>query len=87
MRWVSAACVVRSKAEPIPLPQPDGEPKEYSDKIRKLVEGIASLTLSETAQLSELLKVRANTISVIMHKRTSARLQHNGGVLHNSTIP
>ena len=62
MRWVSAACVVRSKAEPIPLPQPDGEPKEYSDKIRKLVEGIASLTLSETAQLSELLKVRANTI-------------------------
>ena len=64
MRWVSTACVLRSKAESLPLPQPDGEPKEYSDKIRKLVEGISSLTLSETAQLSELLKVSTHTIPV-----------------------
>ena len=57
MRWIGVACGLRSKAEAIPLPQPDGEPKEYSDKIKKLVEEISSLTLSETAQLGELLKV------------------------------
>ena len=51
-----------SKIEPIPLPQLDGEPKQYSDKIRTLVEEISSLTLSETAQLSELLKVTTNTM-------------------------
>ena len=58
LRWVSATCELQSKAaEAIPQPQPDGELKEYSDKIKKLVEGISSFTLSETAQLSELLKV------------------------------
>lgn len=88
---MSAACVMWSKIEPIPLPQPDGEPKQYSDKIRTLVEEISSLTLSETAQLSELLKVRTNTVlglgwlGSLRVKR--GRLRHCGGLLCNSPNP
>ena len=78
-----------SKIEPIPLPQPDGEPKQYSNKIRTLVEEISSLTLSETAELSELLKVRTNTMLArvvgVTHKR--GRLRYCGGVLRNSPNP
>jgi large subunit ribosomal protein L7/L12 len=47
---------VWSEVDPIPVPRPDDAPKEYSEKIRKIVDDIANLTLKETADLNELLK-------------------------------
>ena len=45
--------------EPLSVPGPDGVAKVYPDKIRTIVENISQLTLLETAQLNELLKVMA----------------------------
>ena len=44
-------------AEAIPPPQAEGQPKEYSPKIKKMVDDIAALTLLEVADLNQLLKV------------------------------
>jgi large subunit ribosomal protein L7/L12 len=51
---------VWSEVDPIPVPRPDDAPKEYSEKIRKIVDDIANLTLKETADLNELLKKTLN---------------------------
>lgn len=43
--------------EALPKPPNDGTPKVFSEKIRSLADQISTLTLLETADLSELLKV------------------------------
>ena len=49
--------VTSSLEPPLPPPVPDGAEPVYSKKIRDLVSEISQLTLLETAQLNELLKV------------------------------
>lgn len=46
--------------EAMPAPTPDNVPKTYPLKIEKIVTEIASLTLVEVSELSELLKKRLN---------------------------
>ena len=46
-----------STSEPLPPPPPDGADKSYPEKLQSLVRDISQLTLLETAQLNELLKV------------------------------
>ena len=41
----------------IPPPPLDGNPREYPEKVRKIVDDISRLTLLETSQLNDLLKV------------------------------
>ena len=48
---------VASNADPLPPPTPDGTAKVYPEKIQNIVRDISQLTLLETAQLNELLKV------------------------------
>ncbi|XP_033121532.1 39S ribosomal protein L12, mitochondrial-like [Anneissia japonica] len=45
---------------PLPSPTLDGEPKNYSEKIRNIVEEIASLNLLEVSQLNQHLKETLN---------------------------
>ena len=49
--------VTSSLEPPLPPPVPDGAEPVYSKKIRDIVSEISQLTLLETAQLNELLKV------------------------------
>lgn len=42
---------------PMPLPQKDGEPKIYAEKITNIVTEISKLTLAEVSDLNTLLKV------------------------------
>ena len=44
-------------SQPLPVPDPDGSSKTYPEKIHTIVDHISQLTLLETAQLNELLKV------------------------------
>lgn len=44
-------------SEPLPVPDPDGSAKTYPEKLHTIVDCISQLTLLETAQLNELLKV------------------------------
>ena len=56
---VQAVCSQRwctTSVEPLPTPQPDGAPRAYPEKLSSLVREISGLTLSEVAQLNELLK-------------------------------
>jgi len=46
--------------DPLPVPQADNDDKKYPEKISRIVEDISKLTLIETAQLNELLKVYTN---------------------------
>lgn len=55
LRLLSAS--VPEVTEPIPAPPPDAAGPVYPEKIRELVHEISQLTLVETAQLNELLKV------------------------------
>ena len=41
-----------------PIPPPDDAPKTYPEKLTKIADQISQLTLLETADLTELLKVR-----------------------------
>jgi large subunit ribosomal protein L7/L12 len=50
----------------IPPPNLEGQPKNYSAKIDKLVTEIASLNLGEVADLNELLRKRLNIKDVAM---------------------
>ena len=45
-----------STVDPLPVPEGDSN-KKYPEKITRIVEEISKLTLLETAQLNELLKV------------------------------
>lgn len=45
-------------SQPLPVPAPDGSSKTYPEKIHNIVDHISQLTLLETAQLNELLKVQ-----------------------------
>ena len=47
-----------STVDPLPVPEADSN-KKYPEKITRIVEDISRLTLLETAQLNELLKVHA----------------------------
>lgn len=47
-----------TSAKPHPVPEPDGSAKTFPDKIHTIVDQISQLTLLETAQLNELLKVK-----------------------------
>ena len=59
LRVVSTVQVFSSEAsDSIPPPPPDGASKTYPEKIHTLVQEISHLSLLETAQLNELLKVR-----------------------------
>ena len=49
--------------EPLSIPEPDGSAKTYPEKLHSIVEQISQLTLLETAQLNELLKVSSCTLS------------------------
>jgi len=62
-RWLSAEAAV---AEPIPPPSMSGEPKVYPEKIKRIVADISTLTLLETSQLNELLKVPCGIIRGIL---------------------
>ena len=57
---------------PLPPPPADSAAKIYSDKIRSLVADISQLSLLETAQLNELLKVHVHdlltTSSVVVNQ-------------------
>ena len=56
---VQAVCSQRwctTSVEPLPTPPPDGAPRAYPEKLSSLVREISGLTLSEVAQLNELLK-------------------------------
>jgi large subunit ribosomal protein L7/L12 len=58
-----------AQAEPqhaIPEPSPDGQEKNYSEKISRLVDQIANLTLVEVSELNDLLKKRLNIPDVPM---------------------
>ena len=46
-----------ASSEPLPVPDHDGSAKTYPEKIHTIVNHISQLTLLETAQLNELLKV------------------------------
>lgn len=46
--------------EAVTMPQADGAPKEYPEKIVKIVDEIATLNLLEVADLNSLLKSRLN---------------------------
>lgn len=46
-----------STSEVIPPPPLDGKPRDYPNKVRRIVDDIAQLTLLETSQLNDLLKV------------------------------
>ena len=50
-------CSVRLATEPLPAPTSAGGVKVYPPKIELLVKDISNLTLLETSQLNELLKV------------------------------
>lgn len=52
-----------SSVDPLPTPQADSN-NEYPEKITRIAEDISKLTLLETAQLNELLKV---TILAMVH--------------------
>ena len=54
--------VTSSLEPPLPPPVPDGAEPVYSKKIRDIVSEISQLTLLETAQLNELLKVYTRII-------------------------
>lgn len=49
--------MLSASSEPLSVPDPDGSPKTYPDKIHTIVDHISQLTLLEAAQLNELLKV------------------------------
>ena len=53
------ACIVlvSNSCQTLAAPSPDGQPKEYPQKIVNLVDNISQLTLLEVADLNELLKV------------------------------
>ena len=52
-----------SVVDPLPVPEAESD-KKYPEKISRIVEDISKLTLLETAQLNELLKVYTGSISV-----------------------
>ena len=56
-RFFTSEAVNTSEPQPLPPPPPDGVSKSYPEKIQSLVRDISKLTLLETAQLNELLKV------------------------------
>ena len=58
-----------SSTETLPVPPPDGAARIYPDKIRAIVDQITQLTLLETAQLNELLKVHMLYIHVHLPSR------------------
>lgn len=53
------ACMVltSNSCQTLAAPSPDGQPKEYPQKIVNLVDSISQLTLLEVSDLNELLKV------------------------------
>ena len=55
-----AAAATQSSSGVIPPPQFDGQSKEYSPKITRLVDDIAQLNLIEVSELNELLRKRLN---------------------------
>lgn len=70
----SASAVSSSSDQVIPPPTLDGKPRDYPENISKIVESISKLTLLETSQLNDLLKVRVCNIpySVPWHIQTLA---------------
>lgn len=48
----------------IPPPPPEGMPRDYPQNIRSIVESISNLTLLETSQLNDLLKVAQYVLSL-----------------------
>ncbi|XP_019615639.1 PREDICTED: 39S ribosomal protein L12, mitochondrial-like [Branchiostoma belcheri] len=58
LHMTRAACT--STTEPLAPPLADGEPKEISPKIQKIVDDIATLTLLEVSELNALLKKTFN---------------------------
>ena len=50
--------VCSTATDPLPKPPADGSPRVYPEKVRGLVNEISGLTLTEVAQLNDLLKVR-----------------------------
>lgn len=52
--------MLSASSEPLSVPDPDGSPKTYPDKIHTIVDHISQLTLLEAAQLNELLKRTLN---------------------------
>ena len=46
--------------EVVPEPKPDGSDKLYPEKIQRIVSDISQLSLLETSQLNELLKVQGS---------------------------
>ena len=61
-RGLSRVSLVLCSSQPLPVPEPDGSSKTYPEKIHDIVDDISQLTLLETAQLNELLKVRVKQI-------------------------
>lgn len=60
-RVAAMACLVRHQrlsTEPLPKPPSDIAPRAYPEKLHSLVDDISRLTLTEVAQLNELLKAR-----------------------------
>ena len=51
-------------SEAIDPPSMAGQSKIYPEKIQKIVADISTLTLLETSQLNEMLKVRCMSISL-----------------------
>lgn len=52
-----AGAAVASTSHTIPPPPLDGKTREYPEKIRRIVDDISRLTLLETSELNDLLKV------------------------------
>jgi len=53
-------------SNPIPPPQFEGQPREFSPKIQQLVDQISKLNLLEVADLNELLRKKLNIKDVAM---------------------
>ena len=53
----SGSATAAASSPPIPPPPVDGKSSNYPDKIKKIVDDISQLTLLETSQLNDLLKV------------------------------
>ena len=59
---INPACNIRSpySTSPLPLPTPEGQPRNYSPRIVEMVDEISQMTILEVADLNELLKIKLN---------------------------
>ena len=69
LKQINKSSILKTTAtasNPIPPPQFEGQPREYSSKIQQLVDQISQLNLLEVSDLNELLRKKLNIKDVAM---------------------